>query len=431
MSSRFKSVAGGLALMLIARISSAQSFAEYPINPYVGFGGIASGPDGNLWFTEILNATIGRITPGGVVTEFPGSHGQTIDIYGQPIAMTAGPDGNMWFSESGGVGRITMAGAITRFPLPGAYQLSPFAGVGIAAGADGNIWYSDAYNNTIWRVTVAGGITGYPIPTQIDQGPFFPPTSGPGSIVAGPDGNLWFPETAGNKIARVTTAGVITEFPVPTPNSVSGGITSGPDAQLWFTENAKIGRIATDGVMTEIPLPAGASAENITVGPDGNLWFTEGSSKIGRITTGGVVAEFPITFDVQPGSITAGPDGNLWFTTSRGLGRMTTAPDTLCLNESRFCVQVAWQATPSSNGLGIAVPITTNTGAFWFFETDNLELVVKILDGRAVDGHFWVFYGSLTNVEFTLTVTDTQTGAVKTYFNPQGRLASVADTSAF
>jgi hypothetical protein len=48
-----------------------------------------------------------------------------------------------------------------------------------------------------------------------------------------------------------------------------------------------------------------------------------------------------------------------------------------------------------------------------------------------VDGHFWVFYGSLTNVEFTLTVTDTQTGAIKTYFNPQGQLASVADTSAF
>lgn len=50
---------------------------------------------------------------------------------------------------------------------------------------------------------------------------------------------------------------------------------------------------------------------------------------------------------------------------------------------------------------------------------------------RAVNSHFWVFYGALSDVEYTITVTDMLTGAMKTYFNPQGRLASVADTSAF
>ena len=53
------------------------------------------------------------------------------------------------------------------------------------------------------------------------------------------------------------------------------------------------------------------------------------------------------------------------------------------------------------------------------------------MDGRSVNGKFWVLYGALSNVEYTITVTDTQTGAVKTYFNPQGQLASVADTDAF
>ena len=67
----------------------------------------------------------------------------------------------------------------------------------------------------------------------------------------------------------------------------------------------------------------------------------------------------------------------------------------------------------------------------WFFQPSNVELVVKVLDGRAVNGRFWVFYGALSNVEYTITVTDTVTGAVKTYFNPQGNLASVADTEAF
>ena len=56
---------------------------------------------------------------------------------------------------------------------------------------------------------------------------------------------------------------------------------------------------------------------------------------------------------------------------------------------------------------------------------------MKVLDGRAFNNKFWVFYGALSNVEYTVTVTDTQTGAVKTYFNSQGNLASVADTAAF
>ena len=80
---------------------------------------------------------------------------------------------------------------------------------------------------------------------------------------------------------------------------------------------------------------------------------------------------------------------------------------------------------------GQAVPITSDTGSFWFFSNANLEVIVKVLDGRSVNGHFWVFYGALSNVEYTITVTDTETGAVRTYFNPQGQLASVADTSAF
>ena len=57
--------------------------------------------------------------------------------------------------------------------------------------------------------------------------------------------------------------------------------------------------------------------------------------------------------------------------------------------------------------------------------------MAKVLDGQGLNGKFWFFYGALSNVEYTLTVTDTQTGVVKTYKNGSGQFASVADTGAF
>ncbi len=105
---------------------------------------------------------------------------------------------------------------------------------------------------------------------------------------------------------------------------------------------------------------------------------------------------------------------------------------TLCLNNGRFQVRVAWRVpTQGTSGVGLAVPLTSDTGYFWFFSSNNVELVIKVVDGRAFNGFFWVFYGALSDVEYTITVTDTDTGAVKTYTNPQGRLASVADVAAF
>ena len=102
--------------------------------------------------------------------------------------------------------------------------------------------------------------------------------------------------------------------------------------------------------------------------------------------------------------------------------------EVLCLAGGRFQARVSWKNPyTGETGTGKALPLTGDTGAFWFFDAGNLELMVKVLDGRAVNGHFWVFYGSLSNVEYTLTVTDTATGAVKTYHNPPFQFASRAD----
>jgi len=106
-------------------------------------------------------------------------------------------------------------------------------------------------------------------------------------------------------------------------------------------------------------------------------------------------------------------------------------PQRLCLQGGRYAVEATWKDFAGHTGSGTAVPVTGDTGSFWFFAPGNLEVFTKVLDGHAVNGKIWFFYGALSNVEYTLTVTDTATGAVRTYHNPSGRFGSVADTGAF
>jgi streptogramin lyase len=191
------------------------------------------------------------------------------------------------------------------------------------AGPDGNLWFTESSSNRIARITTIGVVTEFSVPTA---------SSDPRGIASGPDGNLWFAEIIGNKIGRITTCGSITEFSLPTANSFPFGITSGPDGNLWFTEGnsfGNIGRITTSGVITEFPL-ANAATFGITPGPDGNLWFTEfagppsSGARIGRITISGVVTLFPVPTVINfPMGITAGPDGNLWYTGINKINRIT------------------------------------------------------------------------------------------------------------
>jgi len=181
----------------------------------------------------------------------------------------------------------------------------------ITAGPDGNLWFTEPGANMIGKITTAGKITQYPVPTAY---------SSPEGITAGPDGNVWFTESSANKIGRITPAGAITEFPLSTGVAHQPiGITAGPDGRLWFAEYGanKIGRITTAGYVTEYALPtSGSGIQQITRGPDNALWFTEWfAGKVGRITTSGAITEYALPSDLYryPLGITAGPDGNLWF----------------------------------------------------------------------------------------------------------------------
>jgi len=105
---------------------------------------------------------------------------------------------------------------------------------------------------------------------------------------------------------------------------------------------------------------------------------------------------------------------------------------TLCFGDGRFRVTVDWRKPDGVSGVGTAVPITDDSGYFWFFDAGNIEVVAKVLDGCGVNGWYWVLAGGLTNVEAALVVTDTKTGAAKTYGNPAGTaFRPIQDTSAF
>jgi photosystem II stability/assembly factor-like uncharacterized protein len=117
------------------------------------------------------------------------------------------------------------------------------------------------------------------------------------------------------------------------------------------------------------------------------------------------------------------------------LASSTCASDshTLCLNSGRFSVTADFQSTPEGPSTpATAVPLTGDTGYFWFFDPTNIELVAKVLTGCTVNNDYWVFAGGLTDVGVRIKVTDTVTGAAKSYSNAVGTpFQPIQDSSAF
>lgn len=110
---------------------------------------------------------------------------------------------------------------------------------------------------------------------------------------------------------------------------------------------------------------------------------------------------------------------------------------TLCLSNGRFQAEMDWRAgsAPAPTAAN-AIPLefADESGLFYFVSPSNIEVLVKVLDAcvPALGNKYWVFYAATTNVELTLTVIDTQTGAVKVYHNPANHPAEpVQDTDAF
>ena len=101
-------------------------------------------------------------------------------------------------------------------------------------------------------------------------------------------------------------------------------------------------------------------------------------------------------------------------------------------NLDRFQVDVAWRDATGS-GAAVSAPLTSDqTSLFCFLNPANSEMLTKIIDGCDENASFWVFAAAATDVEYTLTVTDTITNQMRMYGNELGQAATaVTDTTAF
>ena len=434
-----------LASLGMALPMRGQAIAQFPVS-YEILGGIAAGPDGNVWYTEFStsptpphnpsSAAIGRITPSGVVTHFPIPVGTAVDIGNPAVGIAAGPDGNLWITRqrANTIGRLATDGVLTEFAIPTPASLPG----DITAGPDGNLWFVELGTGKIGRITTAGIVTEFSIPVA---------GALPSDIAAGPDGNLWFTDNGSNGVGRITTSGQVTVFALPTADAIPNAIAAGPDGNLWFveTQGINIGRMTPAGVITEFPVPSSAAHPmSIAAGPDGNLWFTGLNNSVARITTSGVITVYPLPTPFAQGvHVAAGPDGSVWLTqtqgdfgTSAAIARVTPepcgSPTTICLNAGRFLAQALWEGTAPVPPPATGVRMTDATGYFWFYDPKNVEVVVKVIDGCATNHHYWVFAAGLTNVLVHLSVQDATTGKVQSYTNPPGTpFQPIQDTAAF
>jgi len=300
MSSPARRVASVAVIVGVALAWGSLASADAPLTPTkftIPTSGsvptaITAGSDGNLWFTESGGGKIGRITPAGTITEPAGATGLP-----GPTVISPGVSGMLWFTEADAVGELAVAtGIATQSPLlPGGDIHRPG---GVAVDSKGNAW-----------VTIAQS-SGFPLIAELDNGRWTE-TGGalaagalPESIIAGPDGNIWFAEAGADQIGRLNpgstppSSAAITLFTPPISGTL-GNIVVGPDGNLWIGSRgttlnpSAVLRITPAGVITAFDLPSGSTAnpDVIAVGPDGDLWLAGGGA-LTSLTTAGVFTTY-------------------------------------------------------------------------------------------------------------------------------------------
>jgi streptogramin lyase len=194
--------------------------------------------------------------------------------------------------------------------------------MGIAQGADKNVWFTESAADKIGRITPYGTITEFAMQAGVS----------PTTIARSKAGKLWFTATGtGGQgiIGSITITGVVKTYLTPTASSGPYGIASGPDGNMWFTEAASsaIGVITLAGTITEYPtITPNAAPAGITAGSDGALWFAEpGAQRIGRVTTAGAMTEY--TGASQPMFATLAQNGAVFFSDPQdhAIGEITTS----------------------------------------------------------------------------------------------------------
>jgi streptogramin lyase len=300
------------------------TITEYPIPGMATPYGIASGPDGNIWFTDSGNADgyskVGHMTTSGAITasDIVGLPG-TVNQNGLATGIAPGPDGSLWLGHRGDVDKVpttvTLPSQITEYQFSGGVQ-------DLLAGPDNRMWLTSGspLSAQIGAMATDGTATNYPNSSWM-QGTF--------GITVGPDNNLWV--GLGDAIGVVDTSGaVVHTYPMPSANDSNiRALVLGPDGNVWFTLDttaagpAGIGKITPTGTVTIFNTPVspgqGSLPFGLAVGPDNRIWYADRNADwIGAFATNATSAADVTTYPTNHSNtgllyITRGSDGRMWF----------------------------------------------------------------------------------------------------------------------
>ena len=393
--------------------------------------------DGAVVVADTNNCKIRKIAPGGSVSTLAGS---------------------------AGCGSSDGAGLAASFYVPS----------GVARDGAGNVYVADTYNHKIRKIGPTGNVStvaGTGTSGSADGTETAASFSYPRGIASDAVGTLHVADTGNNKIRKVTAGGVVTTL---AGSGAKGGL-DGPGGAATFdqpyggavdgagivhvadTYGHKVRRVAPDGTVTTeagsgaVGFADGAGAQatfyypsGIAVDGSGVLFVTDGDNNALRRISGGVVSTVGGSGarghqDGTGGMATfASPDGiavdgagvlyvadtdNNAIRLGRTTGSATCTPGdgALCLLGGRFRVTAEYGDYSGGRGTGKAVPLTTDTGTFWFFDAANVEAVVKMVSFcGSGSNNVAVYAGGLTDLDVTLHVADTRSGTAKDYRNPLG-----------
>jgi hypothetical protein len=175
-----------------------------------------------------------------------------------------------------------------------------------------------------------------------------------------------------------------------------------------------------EGVLRAVPSPNSVGAAPSSLSSLLAYAWSGGSASIGAVPLPAKAG----LLEVLPGAHTLTVDGAAVATVQAPTSKA------LSLNGARFSADLTWRDAAGNTGAGHPVRLSGDTGYFAFTSSGRADVIVRIEDGRRVNGHFWVSLGGQTDLEYTLTVTDTVTGMSKSYFKPLGQRASQRDTEA-
>ncbi|MFL6262016.1 MAG: LamG domain-containing protein [Thermoanaerobaculia bacterium] len=195
----------------------------------------------------------------------------------------------------------------------------------------------------------------------------------------------------------------------------------GSDVQWQHTPTGAIDEVRLWNVARSITQLRDNINVRITAAQPGlvGLWSFDGGPSDNVGGHGGVIMGSGVNFFTFPAILSCG----------------SSTVNALCLN-TRFSITAKWRTNPTpgtpTDGDAHVVVASANSGVFWFFSSDNWEVMVKSINACGLNSRYWVFSAATTNVFYRMEVFDVRAGVNKVYFNYPGPPApAVTDVNAF